>query len=144
VIASAGAMRHVERKRKAFARSTWGRRSIRLRQVCTGAGNTFSQKKISTYCRHVQGLSANRIILPGSKTKPSNHGVGGGGGEAAAAAAAQRAGESSRKRARDSTEPIKTLFLRWRPPQNRKTTQNLTCDHLGPHLKFESAFVSRS
>ena len=77
-------------------------------------------------------------------TKPSICGCGGGGGgERQQRGSCARARKLAEK-ARDSPEPEKALFVRWGPLQNRKLTQKLTCDLLGPHLKFESAVVSVS
>ena len=74
-------------------------------------------------------------------TKPSN---GGGGGRWLAQlqrALSTRAGGKLRKGARDSPEPEKALFVLLGPFQNRKLTQNLTCDLLTPHLKFNSTIL---
>ena len=70
-------------------------------------------------------------------------GVGGGGGGAGSSAQAARGGALAEK-ARDSPEPEKALFVLSGPFQNRKLTQNLTCDLLTLHLKFNSTVLSQS
>ena len=98
-----------------------------LRQVCTCVGNTVSQKKISRYCRRVQGLSANRIIRPSSMTKPSNNQMRGRG--AVAGAQLQRAQRAcERKGARLNTTGNGLSSELGTPSEPKK----LTCDHLGP------------
>ena len=70
-------------------------------------------------------------------------GVGGGGGGAGSSAQAAREGALAEK-ARGSPEPEKALFVLSGPFQNRKLTQNLTCDLLTLRLKFNSTVLSQS
>ena len=70
-------------------------------------------------------------------------GAGGGGGGAGSSAQAARGGALAEK-ARGSPEPEKALFVLSGPFQNRKLTQNLTCDLLTLHLTRHAVKVSHT